>query len=112
MIMIVLRAFLFSAGILLLNIIFIHYSELAEKLRLVDALFLEGAILMVLGGMGDAFQSLTIANIRRLLNGSDSYSFPIRHERSSLAAVMLLTGIFLMIHAFFMVFLMLTPSLS
>lgn len=98
----VIKALIFSAVIFLLNIVCLEYLDLFRKERLANAIFLEAAILMVMGGITDFVLSLTMRNIRNVKSIHDFNAPPVEHKRSASASVLLLSGIFLCIYALFL----------
>ena len=63
--------------------------------RLSDLLLLEGALLMLLGGIAEVSRSITLETIRRLFSGDALHIPPDRRRPSAAAPLMLATGILL-----------------
>lgn len=89
-----------AGAILLLDLMLLKLIGLGSSTRLADLLFIEGAVLMVLGGMRDLSRSLTLSKVRQLLSRQSFHTPPDRPTASRGAVLLLFTGIFLCLLAF------------
>ena len=97
-------AFLLALGVGLLSAACIALSGASWRKIMGDALFLEGAVLLVAGGLVDVGRSLTVAHIRGLREGRAGDP-PPRIQKPGRTYVLLIAGLLLCLQGALFVYL-------
>ena len=105
----ILKAAILSTGILLLDMVCLWMLDMWGKARLSNVLLIEGALLMVIGGMKDFYHSPTMVNVRHLFSRRGFHMAPKNHPHSAGDIVLLISGILLCIQAVFVFLLLVGP---
>jgi hypothetical protein len=74
-----------------------RWLDTAKSQNIIDILFLEGAVLIVVGGLCDLGKSITFSYIRVLIKSNTSAPPPI--NRARLADILLISGLLICAHA-------------
>ena len=97
-------AFLLAQGAGLLSAACIALTGVSWRRTMGDALFLEGAVLLVAGGLIDVGRSLTVSQIR-LLQGGRVGDPPPRIQKPGRTYVLLIAGLLLCLQGALLVYL-------
>ena len=99
-----LQAFILAEGLAAISGIIIRLAGLPWRRILGDALFVEGAVLLVAGGLLDFGRSVTVTQIRRL-NKSNFHTAPPPVKKPGPGYVLLFAGLLLSAQGVVLVFL-------
>jgi hypothetical protein len=91
------QSVLLAEGFVIVTVAVFRWLDTANSQNIVDILFLEGALLIVAGGLGDFSKSITFSHIRALLKSNSSAPPPIKKAR--LAGILLISGLLICAHA-------------
>ena len=85
------QSVLLAEGLVVVTIAVFRWLDPAKSLNIIDILFLEGALLMVAGGLCDLSKSITFSHIRALIRSKTSP--PPSYKRTGLAGILLIAGL-------------------
>jgi hypothetical protein len=91
------QSVLLAEGFVIATVAVFRWLDTAKSQNIIDILFLEGALLIVAGGLGDFSKSITFSHIRALLKSNSSAPPPIKKAR--LAGILLISGLLICAHA-------------
>jgi hypothetical protein len=91
------QSVLLAEGFVIVTVAVFRWLDTAKSQNIIDILFLEGALLIVAGGLGDFSKSITFSHIRALLKSNSSAPPPIKKAR--LAGILLISGLLICAHA-------------
>ena len=91
------QSILLAEGLVIVTIAVFRWLDTAKSPHIIDILFLEGAVLIVAGGLCDLSQSITFSHIRALIKSNTSAPPPI--NRARLAGILLISGFLICAHA-------------
>jgi hypothetical protein len=88
---------LLAEGLVIVTLAVFHWLDPAKSQNIIDILFLEGALLIVAGGLCDLSKSITFTHIRALIRSNTSAPPPIKRAR--LGGILLISGLLICAHA-------------
>jgi len=91
------RSVLLAEGLVIATIAVFRWLDPAKSPHMIDILFLEGAVLIVAGGLCDLSQSITFSQIRALIKSNSTDPPPIK--RTGSAGILLISGLLICAHA-------------
>jgi len=91
------QSILLAEGLVIVTIAVFCWLEAAKSPHIIDILFLEGAVLIVAGGLCDLSQSISFSHIRALIKSNSTDPPPIKRARS--AGILLISGLLVCAHA-------------
>jgi hypothetical protein len=91
------QSVLLAEGLVIVTVAVFRWLDTAKSQDIIDVLFLEGAVLIVAGGLCDFCKSITFSHIRALLKSNTYAPPPI--ERTRLAGILLIAGLLICAHA-------------
>ena len=96
------QSVLLAEGLVIVTVAVFRCLDAEKSQNIIDVLFLEGAVLILAGGLGDICKSITFSHIRALIKSNTSAPPPI--ERTRLAGILLIAGLLICAHAVFWVY--------
>jgi uncharacterized membrane protein YidH (DUF202 family) len=97
------QSVLLAEGFVIVTVAAFRWLDTEKSQNIVDVLFLEGALLIVAGGLGDLSKSITFSHIRAMIKSNSSVPPPIKKAR--LAGILLISGLLICAHAVIWIYL-------
>jgi len=91
------QSVLLAEGFVIVTVAASSWLDTEKSQKIVDVLFLEGALLIVAGGIGDLSKSITFSHIRAMIKSNSSAPPPIKKAR--LTGILLISGLLICAHA-------------
>jgi hypothetical protein len=93
----IIQSILLSEGLVIVTVAVFRWLDTLQTQNIIDVLFLEGALLIVAGGLCDLSKSITFSHIRALIKSNTSVLPPIKRAR--LGGILLISGLLICAHA-------------
>ena len=91
------QSVLLAEGFVIVTVAVFRWLDTLQTQYIIDVLFLEGALLIVAGGLCDLSKSITFSHIRAMIKSNSSAPPPIKKAR--LTGILLISGLLICAHA-------------